>query len=259
MLGGSAYSVEPVLLSMVCGEPRDERQWLYAFRLCHRHFEIEIECITKSKMEMKRFITPVLFAFTLMLCIGCRSNEEKSSVLIKKYLLEELYNYDSYSPIESEFKDAFHTALNDSVCRKHAFNIVKMRKDYQDGMQVFTYQMEEAGLTDKRGGVSGYWIGDLEQYPDILETHQMLDFIDKALSDQILQLKINRPLDENKCIGYYVNHKFRYKDSAGNPATGNYYFLFDKELKNILFAIDLDDETNKSMLDVLNQFCSNDK
>lgn len=208
---------------------------------------------------MKRLITPILFVFILILCIGCQPNEEKANALIQKYLLENLYNYDSYSPIESDFKKAFHTALNDSVCRKHATNIVTIRNDIQEGTQIFALQMEEVGLFTKGQEMQGYYKGDLERYPEILETHQILDGMNKTLSDQILQLKINKPLDENKCIGYSLNHKFRYKDSAGNPATGNYYFLCDKDLKNILFTIDLDDETNKSMINVLNQFCYGDE
>lgn len=256
MLGGSAYSVELALLSMVCGEPRDERRWLYAFRLCRCHFEIETECITKSKMEMKRFITPVLFAFTLILCIGCQSNEEKSSALIQKYLLKELHNYDSYTQIESNFEKAYNIPLNNSICRQHATNIVRIRNNYQDGMKVLTHQLEEAGLIAEGEELSGYSKESLNRYPEILETKQMIDNLDPLLSNEISQLS-SQSFDETEYIGYSVNHKFQYKDSAGNPATGNYYFLFDKELKNILFAIDLDDETNKSMISVLNQFCPN--
>lgn len=209
-------------------------------------------------MEMKRFITHVLFAFTLMLCIGCQSNEEKSSVLIQKYLLEKLYNYDSYSPIESEIKDAFHTALNDSVCRKHAINIVRIRNNYQDGMKVLTYQLEKAGLIAGGEKISVYSKENLNRYPEIRETEQMIDNLDRLLSNEISQLS-SQSFDETEDVGYSVNHKFRYKDSAGEPATGDYYFLLDKKLKNILFAIDLNDETNKSMINVLNQFCSNSK
>ena len=31
IVGGSAYSVEPAFMELVCGEPRGERQRLYAF------------------------------------------------------------------------------------------------------------------------------------------------------------------------------------------------------------------------------------
>lgn len=207
---------------------------------------------------MKRFITPVLFIFSLIFCVGCQSNEEKSSVLIQKYLLKELYNYDSYTQIESNLEKAYNIPLNNSICRQHATNIVRIRNNYQDGMKVLTHQLEEAGLIAEGEEFSGYSKEILNRYPKILETKQMIDNLDPILSNEISQLS-SLSFDETEHIGYSVNHKFRYKDLTGNPATGNYYFLFDKELKNILFVIDLDDETNKSMLDVLNQFCSNDK
>lgn len=207
---------------------------------------------------MKRFITPVLFAFTLMFCIGCQPNTEKSNALIQKYLLEKLHNYDSYTQIESNFEKAYNTPLNNSICRQHATNIVRIRNNYQDGMKVLRYQLEEVGLIAEGEELSVYWKESIKRYPEILETQQMIDNLDPLLSNEISQLS-SQSFDETEYIGYSVNHKFRYKDSAGNPTTGNYYFLFDKGVKNILFAIDLGDETNKSMLDVLDQFCSNDK
>lgn len=92
MLGGSAYSVEPALLSMVCGEPRDERQWLYAFRLCHRHFEIEIECITKSKMYMAIFILFLIIAAIVVISLVCFiSSNSTNSTQAPKHHTENPY------------------------------------------------------------------------------------------------------------------------------------------------------------------------
>jgi hypothetical protein len=97
VLGGSAYSVELALLSMVCGEPRDERQWLYAFRLCHRHFEIEIECITKSKMEMKKltisFLSTLLFVVNINIAYSQSVFDLKGQrVILAPPVLTQKYN-----------------------------------------------------------------------------------------------------------------------------------------------------------------------
>jgi hypothetical protein len=82
VLGGSAYSVELALLSMVCGEPRDERRWLYAFRLCRCHFEIETECITKSKMHMAIFLLALFFiAVIVSIYFNINTNSTQSSQL----------------------------------------------------------------------------------------------------------------------------------------------------------------------------------
>lgn len=200
----------------------------------------------------------ILFIFSTLLFCSCgKSKEEKADSLIKKYLLEELYNYDSYSFIESKFDEAYNIALNDSVCRKHAANIVRIRNNYRDGMRVFTHQMEEAGLFTKGEDMQGYSIPKIKcYYPEIYETHVMIEKLDNILSDEILQLKNHKPFNEKEHIGYSVIHKFRYKDSFGNPATGNYYFLFDKKLKEIIYAANFEDEACKSMISVLNQFCS---
>lgn len=201
----------------------------------------------------------ILFVFiALLLCACGNSKEEKADALIKKYLSEELRNYDSYSSVESKFEKAYNVALNNSACRKHAFNIVRIRNNYQDGMKVFMHQMKEAGLIADGEELSGYSKESLNRYPEILETKQMIDNLDPILSNEISQLS-SQSFDETEQIGYSVNHKFRYKDSLENPAIGNYYFLFDKELHNILCVIDLEDETNKSMISVLNQFCLREK
>jgi hypothetical protein len=78
VLGGSAYSVELALLSMVCGEPRDERRWLYAFRLCRCHFEIETEYITKSKMYMAIFLLFLLIAAIVVISLVCIINSNNT-------------------------------------------------------------------------------------------------------------------------------------------------------------------------------------
>lgn len=203
-------------------------------------------------MAMRNFY---LLVFVLLLCVGCQSNEEKANALIHKYLLEELYNYDSYEPIEFKFEEAHNIAFNDSICRQHAINIVKIRKDYQEGMRILTLQMEDAGLSN------GYFLMELEQrYPEIYETNKRIDIINDALSKEIYSLEsLNIFHNGEKHIGYSAYHKFRYKDSIGTPATGYYYFLFDKQLKRILYAADLNNEINKAMIDVLDQFCSESK
>lgn len=205
----------------------------------------------------KKLALLCVFMITLSSC--GKSNEEKADDLIHKYLLEELYNYESYSPIESKFEEAYDVALNDSSCRKIAMNIAKMKDDYQEGMRVFRSQMVEAGLFKQGVNMSVYSKGDLEHYPEILETHKMTEAIDAAIAFEVSKLQIGNIRDGENHIGYSVTHKFRYKDSSGNPATGNYYFLFDKQVKNILCAIDLENETNKSMLGILKKNCSSNE
>lgn len=208
-------------------------------------------------MEMKNSI---LFIFVVLLLCACgKSKEEKADELIHKYLLEELYDYESYTPIESKFEEAYDVALNDSSCRKTAMNIVKMRNDYQEGMRVFRLQMEDVGLLKNGEDILGYYKGDLERYPEILKTQKMIDAINASLSFEISKLQIGSIRDNEKHIGYFVIHKFRYKDSFGNPAAGNYYFLFDKRVDNIVCVINLNNEANKAMLEVIKQFCSDDE
>lgn len=209
---------------------------------------------------MKRLVAPFLFMLiTLSFCFGCQSKKEKTDVLINKYLLEKLYNYDSYSPIELNFKEAYNIALNDSSCRTHAANIVKIRNTYDNMVQIFQHQLEEVGLFTKGQNIQAFDTRALERYPEIYTTNKMIENLSATLDEEISLLKLSMPNDKEICIGYSVYHKFRYKDSTGNPAVGYYYFLFDKQVNNILCVIDLNNDINKEIVDVLNEFGSDDK
>lgn len=207
--------------------------------------------------NVKNIIFLCIIIATLSAC--GKSKEEKADELIRKYMLEEIYDYESYSPIESKFEEAYNVALNDSSCRRIAMNIVKMEEDYQEGMRIFRLQMEDAGLIQNGTNSFVYSEEDLKYYPDILETQRQIDVIDASISFEASKLRILRLSETGECIGYSVVHKFRYKDSFKNPKTGNYYFLFDKRIKNILSVIDLEDEKNQSMLNVLRKYCSNNE
>lgn len=208
-------------------------------------------------MEMKNSI---LFIFVVLLLCACgKSKEEKADELIHKYLLEELYDYESYTPIESQFEEAYNVALNDSNCHKIAMRIVKLFSEYDLTKSVFGVQLENVGLLKKGEMIPENWVSGLDRYPEISQTQKQLYDIDSKLTFEISKLQINRLSEGEKHIGYSVTHKFRYKDSFGNPAAGNYYFLFDKGLNNIVCAINLNDKTNKAMIEVIKQFCSNDE
>ena len=48
---------------------------------------------------MKKF--PVLLLLLSFAIVGCKSNEEKAADLIKKELSKSLFDFESYSPIET--------------------------------------------------------------------------------------------------------------------------------------------------------------
>lgn len=61
---------------------------------------------------MKRILFLIFISFCLL---GCKSKEEKAEELIKKSLFQSLYDFDSYSPIETIVKEAYEIPKNDSA------------------------------------------------------------------------------------------------------------------------------------------------
>lgn len=66
-------------MELVCGEPRRERQRLYAFRLYRCHFEIETECITKSKMYMAIFLISLIVVLVVAISLVCNINSNSTN------------------------------------------------------------------------------------------------------------------------------------------------------------------------------------
>ena len=195
----------------------------------------------------------VSILFLILLVSSCQNKEDRANTLIRKQLIERLHNFDSYTPIESNLSKAYESALNDSLSREKAMNIVKIREAYQLGMSVLQKQMEDVGLLSSGQQIQAYWANSIQKYPEIVETHNKIDNL-SALLDQEISILRSIQLNKNKQIGYSVYHKFRYRDSNGNPAVGLYYYLFDNKLEKILCVIDMNDENNKRMIDVLHQF-----
>ena len=66
----------------------------------------------------------LLSFLALLLCLSftqCKSKEDKANELIKDYMFKNLYDFDSYQPIETKIDSAFHTIYNDSSAIHYAF------------------------------------------------------------------------------------------------------------------------------------------
>lgn len=56
-----------------------------------------------------------------------------------------------------------------------------------------------------------------------------------------------------KFYGWRVTHKFRCKTKGGNFDLGNYVYVFDKEMKSIIYKEDLDDDNNDKIKNLIDE------
>lgn len=61
-----------------------------------------------------------LLLFFPILMVACQSKEEKAAELIKNELSKTLYDFESYSPIETTVTEAKLSVYTDTVCWKKA-------------------------------------------------------------------------------------------------------------------------------------------
>lgn len=201
----------------------------------------------------------ILLLLLPLIIVGCKSNEEKTAELIsneekaaeliKKELFKTLYDFDSYSPIETIVTEAKQSVYTDTAfwakakVVSYAFNLAnKYLKDYED---------VEERIQRLIGRRYSYSDSD-EQYYELKKEEEeikekMATFFDLALSTAKSLKDTIQTVDTEKIVGWEVKHRFRCKTKGGHSTIGNYRYVMDENFKEILIFEDTDDEEFENM------------
>lgn len=187
----------------------------------------------------------ILLLFLPLVMVGCKSKEEKAAELIKSELSKTLYDFDSYSPIETIVTEAKQSVYTDTALWStanallYSFNLVT---DY----------LEEAEDAKERMDIWGSPTRYSSSYSDeqyYKYRNEWSENIEKATVSMELvkimaqSLKDTLPtVDEERIIGWEVQHRFRCKTKGGLSTIGDYRYVVDKDFKKILIFEDTDDE-----------------
>ena len=191
----------------------------------------------------------IFFLFLTIAFFGCQSKEEKAIKLIQSELSKTLYDYDSYSHIETTVVEAKQNVYNDTTLWKQAnfifytFNkTLELQKEAEDAMEY----MEIWGpptYSDKK--YYKYKETYDKKKEEMLKTYKICKEYAKIFNDSI------KNIDENKIIGWEVVHKFRCKTKGGHSAIGNYRYIIDNKMENILIFEDMDDDDYNNIRDFI--------
>ena len=121
-----------------------------------------------------------------------------------------------------------------------AHNLVKEVEDAKEYMEIWgppTYY--SSSYSDKK--YYKYKETYDEKKEELLKTYEIGKEYAKIFNDSI------KNIDENKIIGWEVIHKFRCKTKGGHSTIGNYRYIIDKKMENILIFEDMDDDDYESM------------
>ena len=182
------------------------------------------------------------YAILLVLAIvsfsACKSNEQKAAALIKDYMFKNLFDYESYEPIETSIDSAYNQPMMNSQILALAFDSVEKEKEaeehheeYEDGWS--SYSTREYNKARKKA---------IEELIASIEGT-------RASVRNLKQIKSMADTLSSGFIGWSAIHSFRCNTRGGSKTIGNYLFIFDKSFKTILNVFDANDEDLVAAID----------
>lgn len=188
---------------------------------------------------------------------GCKSKEEKAAELIKKEMFRTLYDFESYQPIETKVDSAYTSIYTDSIILSHAYIAKQLLADVDKCLE----EIKDAKSTmeiweDGYSSLSRTKFNDAyDKYKKNLEEAKSYMNVVNSSIDSIKILANNFT---PKFYGWMVTHKFRCKTKGGSPDIGDYIYIFDKDMKNIIHKEDINDESLASLKKIITEAINND-
>lgn len=182
----------------------------------------------------------IFASFTIVLLAACsQSNEQKAEVLIKESLKKTLYKPETYKPIETKVDSAF-TPYDDPKLFEEMMELVKLESEFED--------LEEKAKSAKSS--MSLWSGPYqtdygrnnyseakEEFDDANNKIEKLKKRGRKQYEKVVSmLHANRTF-----LGYKAIHNYRADNNAGNTLIGNSVFFIDKDFKEVLFALEVEE------------------
>ena len=180
------------------------------------------------------------FVFSAIFMIGCgQSLEKKAEVLIKEDLKKSLYKPETYEPIETKIDSAF-SPYDDPVFFEEINKFEKMAKQMMSLESKAKHAKSSMAIWNSPY-MSEYAKNQYQEakseYEDVMEKFDRLT--EKARKQYLLIMDIIK--GDRTFISYKALHNYRADNNAGNTLIGNMVFFIDKDFKNILFSMDLEE------------------
>lgn len=193
----------------------------------------------------------ILFLATVALVMtGCKSREEKAAELIKQEMFKTLYDFESYEPIETKIDSAFTSIYTDTLALMYA-NEVKIMFDELEKEEA-EYESAKSAMeiwSDSYSSLGAYKYNEAKR-----KVNNYIEKINKTLkkNDEVYaKIKERNKQIDRSFIGWEAKHKFRCKTKGGNFDLGNYLYVFDKNMKQILYSKDTDDKEDIQLFGII--------
>lgn len=191
---------------------------------------------------MKRFIYFILLVLSVGAVSSCKSKEEKALDLIRDHMFKNLYDFESYEPIETKVDSAFTEAIYDSLIYGYVVDGLAAKELYDEAIADF----EEAFSTMQlwSGMFSKYARSEFASASETAKSKlKSAEFYSSALHDAQRKTKEAVEALPKEFMGWKVIHRFRCKTKGGLPDLGEYVFIIDPKFKEIKHSYDTEDDS----------------
>lgn len=155
---------------------------------------------------MKRILSVLVFATTLICLLGCKSDQSKGEDLIRDHMYRTVSDFDSYEPIETDVKECNNTIWCNLRAISAAENVLE--EYYSLYGNKFDYKTSQ---------------------------HVVWSLVKKHLKE----FGSYKSLETHNLEGYMITQKFRIKDSQGNSHLTTMRYIVDKDFDEILAYYEL--------------------
>lgn len=172
------------------------------------------------------------------LCSCGKSKEEKAQEIVANYLKGDLYNFDSYEPLQTKVDSSFVALSTDVEAIELTLDMLKLfnsAQEYADKVERAESSME---IWSPSGYSSAFSKGEYRRAKEERDSNQeLLDKIKDRIHKQFSKIKSRQsyleaeaPLKMGDFDGWKVYHKFKSLNGAGTlDLFGEYIFLCDKD------------------------------
>lgn len=190
---------------------------------------------------MKKLFKITVTLAMCLLCGSCKSKEDKALALIDKQMFSSLYDYESYQPVDTQIDSAFNVAEYDN-------EIIALGMLTSEAMDKSQKELDEVKSAQRTMNIwsdsySSYGRSNYYEAKDEMKEHlqKANEYFKQAAIEMGMIREKAKEFDGAFC-GWKVTHKFRCKTKGGNSTLGTYVYIFDKDVKEILYHEDTDDD-----------------
>lgn len=182
----------------------------------------------------------VYWALVAVMATACSlSKEQKAEDLIRESLKTSLYKPETYKPVETKVDSAF-APYDDPAFFEVLMELDKLISEYDELEAKVKY------AKSLMARCSGPYQSEFDRnnYREAKE-----NFDDAKLKIEKIRKKVKRQYEKvvsmlqvsKKFVGYKAIHNYRAENNAGNTLIGDMIFIIDKDFKEVLFSLEVED------------------